>query len=86
MLNFIKPMWRGEEKLLFFRAEKLEKTLREKGKSPLPADKSTTALSPCGKMKKRLFFSEHKNWQNGSPMGWNLCGFDSIAKLPHLYN
>ena len=30
-------MWRKEEKLLFFRSEKLEKTLRRKGKSPLPA-------------------------------------------------
>ena len=37
MRNFIKPMWRKEEKLLFFRTEKLEKRLRQKGKSPLPA-------------------------------------------------
>jgi len=38
MLNFIKPTVRKEEKIIFFRAEKLQKRVTDEGKSPLPTD------------------------------------------------
>ena len=37
MLNFIKPMWRNEEKAVAIRTEQLEKRLVNKGLSPMPA-------------------------------------------------
>ena len=49
-------MWRGEEKLLFLRAEKLEKTLREKGKSPLPADKVHHSIKPMWQNEEKIVF------------------------------
>ena len=49
-------MWRGEEKLLFFRAEKLKKTLREKGKSPLPADKVCHSIKPMWQNEEKIVF------------------------------
>ena len=64
-------MWRNEEKAVFFRAEKLEKTLRQKGKSPLPADKVRYSIKPMWQNEEKIVFSEHKNWKNGSPMEEN---------------
>ena len=37
MLNFIKPMWRNEEKAVAIRTEQLEKRLAKKGLLPMPA-------------------------------------------------
>ena len=37
MLNFIKPMWRNEEKAVAIRTEQLEKRLVNKGLLPMPA-------------------------------------------------
>ena len=37
VLNFIKPMWRNEEKAVAIRTEQLEKRLANKGLSPMPA-------------------------------------------------
>lgn len=49
-------MWRNEEKLLFFRSEKLEKRLRQKGKSPLPADKVHHSIKPKWQNEEKIVF------------------------------
>ena len=49
-------MWRGEEKLLFFRAEKLVKTSRQKGKSPLPADRVRPSIKPMWQNEEKIVF------------------------------
>ena len=45
MLNFVKPSWKDEEKIIFFRSEVLEKKVKERGKSPLPADRVRRSIN-----------------------------------------
>ena len=49
-------MWRREEKLLFLRAEKLVKKLRQKGKSPLPADRVRHSIKPMWQNEEKIVF------------------------------
>lgn len=48
-------MWRKDEKLLFFRAEKL-KRLRQNGKSPLPADRVRHSIKPMWRNEEKIVF------------------------------
>ena len=90
MLNFIKPMWRGEEKLLFFRAEKLKKTLREKGKSPLPADKVCHSIKPMWQNEEKIVSFQAQKFEKRLTDGGKLPSladrvWHSIKKVTRIY-
>ena len=83
-------MWRGEEKLLFFRAEKLKKTLREKGKSPLPADKVCHSIKPMWQNEEKIVSFQAQKFEKRLTDGGKLPlladrVWQSIKKVTRIY-
>ena len=73
-------MWRNEEKLLFFRSEKLEKRLRQKGKSPLP-EKKKIVFFRAQKLEKRL--TDGGKWPLLVDRVWH--SFKKVTRIYTMY-